>query len=195
VSITDLVVTAENYSQLACRTESPTTPEMKSRFIQSLSLLNELIREQIDLSMRMDHLKKFLFYGKGFYNGSSNFFGSEVNDRVVNDRVIRLLHAAIGISTETGELFEALVDHIFDGLGLDVVNIREEFGDCGWYLGIGCDAAGTDLKATLTTNIMKLYHRYPDKFTEFMAELENRDLIGERTILEQSDDLQDSDEN
>lgn len=49
----------------------------------------------------------------------------------------RLLHAAIGISTEAAELFIAASTN-------DEVNAREEIGDLFWYLAVICD----ELKVT-----------------------------------------------
>jgi len=51
----------------------------------------------------------------------------------------RLLHAAIGMQTELGEMFEALFLKTRDGSELDIVNLREELGDVMWYLAIACD--------------------------------------------------------
>lgn len=52
----------------------------------------------------------------------------------------RLFHAAIGLSTETGEIFEALGKY-----ALDRVNLSEEIGDCLWYLAIAYDAGFLDI--------------------------------------------------
>lgn len=180
-------VTAENYHILATKTESPVTEEMKNRILMALPLIKELLDEQINLSFRMDRLKKYLFYNKN--NGVSlneNFvFDPKVGERIVSNVVVRLLHSVLGLSSETGEIMEALVGHVFDGLTLDKINIKEEFGDVSWYTGIGCDAVDTTLLQVLTTNIEKLEVRYPEKFTTYHAE--NRDLESERKVLEHSE--------
>ena len=48
---------------------------------------------------------------------------------------VRILHAAIGCVTESGELLDALKKQIFYGRELDVVNVKEEAGDILWYEG------------------------------------------------------------
>jgi len=94
----------------------------------------------------------------------------------------RILHSIVGIATESGELIEALLQHVKGEGKLDVVNVQEEFGDLAWYQAIGVDATNADWEQILETNIAKLRARYPEKFTSENAI--NRDLRKERSILE-----------
>lgn len=94
----------------------------------------------------------------------------------------RILHAAIGLCTESGELIDALKKSTFYGRELDVVNVKEEAGDILWYLAILFDELGTDFETEMQRVISKLEARFPDKFTEDAAY--NRDLETERSILE-----------
>lgn len=95
---------------------------------------------------------------------------------------IRLLHAGIGMATESGEFLDMLKKHLYYGKPLDKVNLAEEVGDLMWYCALAMDALGIDFNQVLETNIKKLAARYPEKFTEFDAE--NRNLDTERQILE-----------
>jgi NTP pyrophosphatase (non-canonical NTP hydrolase) len=45
-----------------------------------------------------------------------------------------LLHMKMGLMTEIGEILDALKKHIAYGKELDVVNMREEWGDAMWYI-------------------------------------------------------------
>ena len=94
----------------------------------------------------------------------------------------RILHAAIGCVTESGEMLDALKKSIFYGKPLDVVNVKEEAGDLLWYLAILFDEIGTDFETEMTRVINKLQTRFPEKFTEDNAF--NRDLDTERKVLE-----------
>jgi hypothetical protein len=94
---------------------------------------------------------------------------------------VRLLHAGIGIFTESGEALEALMKQFETG-ELDNVNFGEEMGDISWYQAIGFHASGVDLDECRAKNIAKLRKRYPEKFSAYDAT--HRDLAGERTILE-----------
>jgi NTP pyrophosphatase (non-canonical NTP hydrolase) len=103
-----------------------------------------------------------------------------------NKKSIDLLHASMGLVTESGEFQDALKKHIFYGKELDTVNLKEEIGDVLWYCAIALEALGTDFETVMQTNIDKLKARYPEKFTEDSAN--NRDLETERQILENGED-------
>lgn len=104
--------------------------------------------------------------------------------RVVKDpQMMKLLHAAMGLETEVGELTDAVKKHIFYGKPLDKVNLFEEGGDIQWYLAILADYLGyCSFSPMQSKNIAKLKERYPEKFTEEKA-LE-RNLEAERSALE-----------
>lgn len=99
-----------------------------------------------------------------------------------NNTNARLLHAAIGLSTEAGELLDVLKKNIFYGKPLDIVNVKEEAGDLLWYLAILFDALEADPYEVMRTNIAKLKARYPQKFESEQAI--TRDLATERKVLE-----------
>lgn len=107
--------------------------------------------------------------------------------RLIDKRTIRLLHAALGLSTEANEFLDAMKKWIFYGKELDLVNLKEELGDSNWYQAIAMDELGTNYEEILTTVIKKLRSRYKldngeKGFTENAAV--DRDLITERVILE-----------
>ena len=99
--------------------------------------------------------------------------------------VCRPMHAAIGLCTETGELQDGFKKHIYYGKPLDKVNIKEELGDKLWYIALMCDWLGCTVEELQQMVIAKLRKRYPEKFTEYDAQ--NRDLDGERKILEKGE--------
>lgn len=97
----------------------------------------------------------------------------------------RIFHVITGIITEASELAEALQLNL-EGDALDLVNVSEEIGDIAWYgFGIFPDASEIPPGQILDTNIGKLVKRYPEKFDDFLAQQENRDLDAERAILEE----------
>ncbi len=106
-----------------------------------------------------------------------------MNERLNDDGLKRLLHAGIGLSTESGEFLDALKKHIFYGKELDRVNLAEEVGDLFWYIAIVADELGFKIEDVMERNITKLKARYGEKFSEERAE--NRDLNTERKILDQ----------
>jgi NTP pyrophosphatase (non-canonical NTP hydrolase) len=95
---------------------------------------------------------------------------------------MNLLHGAIGICTEAGELLDAFKKKLYYGKELDVTNVKEEIGDMMWYVAILMRELNLDFDELLQINIDKLRARYPEKFSE--ANALNRDLKKERDILE-----------
>lgn len=96
---------------------------------------------------------------------------------------INLLHAAMGLATESGEVVDAIKKHLFYGKPIDRVNLIEEAGDVLWYLALLLDTIGVPFEEAMDVNIAKLRERFPDKFGGFEAL--NRDLTAERQVLEQ----------
>lgn len=97
---------------------------------------------------------------------------------------LRLLHAIMDISSEGGELTDALKAHLFYGKPLDEVNLKEELGDILWFTAVALDVLGLTFEEVMEANISKLKARYPLKFQESLAI--NRDLDAERVALQES---------
>jgi NTP pyrophosphatase (non-canonical NTP hydrolase) len=94
----------------------------------------------------------------------------------------RILHAALGLATEAGELLDAKKREMFYNKPLDWHNLIEEAGDIFWYLAILCDAMNVSFEEVQRRNIDKLRARYPEKFDTSLAI--NRNLEKERLALE-----------
>jgi NTP pyrophosphatase (non-canonical NTP hydrolase) len=105
-----------------------------------------------------------------------------VCERLQDKKTVRILHAAMGLTTEAGEVMDALKKHLMYGKPLDTVNLKEEVADSMWYMAILADTLGFEFEEVMKTNIAKLKARYGEKFTEEAAL--NRNLDGERKILE-----------
>jgi len=121
-----------------------------------------------------DYIKKAL--------RTESYDWESIKGRLQDEDTIRLLHSAIGLSTEANEFLDMLKKHIFYGKELDLVNVKEEGGDVIWYLAIAMDVLKTTFEEVMSVNIEKLTARYPEKFTPEKAI--NRDLDKERKILE-----------
>jgi NTP pyrophosphatase (non-canonical NTP hydrolase) len=106
-----------------------------------------------------------------------------VKERMQDTGTVRLMHAMIGMCTESGEIQDQLKKAIFYGKPLDRTNLIEELGDLMWYVGVMCSELNVDLDEVMEKNIAKLKKRYGEKFTEAAAL--NRDLDSERKILEE----------
>jgi NTP pyrophosphatase (non-canonical NTP hydrolase) len=100
----------------------------------------------------------------------------------MNTHVMRMLHAAMGISTEAGELHDQFKRHIYYGTDLDVANIVEELGDLLFYMTMLTDELHITMDDVRDANSKKLYLRYAGKFSEGKAT--ERDLKAEYEALQ-----------
>ena len=190
----------KEYTKLATRTES-----RPDEVLVNPELLVNVLYIFTAAGRMLDQIKKHAFYRKDYsvenftidysmieramydlqsarINGTSEEMGEEKVEAIN----LRLLHAIIGIATESTELCEALYNTL-TGSEVDLVNLREENGDINWYQAIFYDAMEElgfegHWDDDLETNIAKLRARYPDKFTNENAI--NRDVDKEREILE-----------
>lgn len=127
-----------------------------------------------------DGIKRSLFYGS-----DAKLKDLSASPHVKHDpELAELTHGIIGLFTEAGELVEHLLDVLAGVKPLDRVNLIEEMGDAHWYLALLHKFTGTTASEVWDINIAKLRKRYPNKFNEEAAQPENRDLAGERELLE-----------
>lgn len=138
---------------------------------------------------QLDRIKKSLFYGReldGLPEQHQVTTGCQHLPAIVDPNDAKrgelLLHSIVGTATESGELLALLRDVLFNGVPFDDVNFIEETGDVFWYSAIGLKQVDAGFTEVQKRNIAKLRHRFPNKFTEYDAN--NRDLFGERKILE-----------
>jgi NTP pyrophosphatase (non-canonical NTP hydrolase) len=73
-----------------------------------------------------------------------------------------LLHMAVGIAGEAGELLDAIKKHVIYNKPLDVQNVIEELGDIEFYMQGLRGGACIMRDETLIANIEKLSRRYPN---------------------------------
>lgn len=161
--------------------------------------LFELLKEQIYFQhsgVSANITKRSLFYKKNDYSEVIKTEGEKttalfeslmkqeetLNDTELNQNMIDLIHAELGIRSECCELSQAICASILDNKELDKVNLQEELGDLLWYIALAARAIGTDFETLMEKNIEKLKVRFPDKFTEEKAV--ERDLFSEREVLE-----------
>lgn len=85
-------------------------------------------------------------------------------------RKANLLHMAVGISGEAGELLDAIKKHAIYNTEIDVDNIIEELGDLEFFMEGIRQELELDRDTILRQNVEKLAKRYPDgRFTNIAA--------------------------
>lgn len=144
----------------------------------------------VDASNMLDEMKKALYYGRDTQTtcyrhllalgvSEEEFTTKQWPPKLDNN----LLHSLVGIATESGELIEAVVNCLTnDNAELDLVNLKEELGDVLWYVALMLTCLESDINPVMRINLLKLYKRFPEKFTELNAN--QRDLATERQVLE-----------
>jgi NTP pyrophosphatase (non-canonical NTP hydrolase) len=129
-------------------------------------------------------MKNYVYRDEALKTESINFY--EIIKRLKEPRMLRILHTAMGICTEAGELLDAVKRHIFYGKELDEVNLKEEIGDLGWYEEVLMDVLGVVREGVQKVNAEKLAKRYKNGFSK--EEAYDRDLVEERKVLEEGKD-------
>jgi NTP pyrophosphatase (non-canonical NTP hydrolase) len=150
--------------------------------------LRSVVEQFIASAEKLDQYKKHKYYGRALPPELANekvqmtVQGFERSD----DGMEKVLHAIVGLSTECGELMEAIYKAKWSGQKFDEVNCKEELGDLFWYMAIIFREYGFSLEDVLQRNADKLNLRYGAKFSEDKAI--NRDLTAERKVLENGDE-------
>lgn len=157
------------YANYAERTKAK--PEGFNFTIQQLADFEYIMAELEAPMAQLDALKKQIVY-KPLPDGK---------EQIEPGFSLDVLHAIIGIATESYELLECLQKALATGQ-LDEVNLFEEVADHCWYVSILTRLYPGQYGKSLSANISKLQKRFPDKFAYLNAYV--RDLSAERAILE-----------
>lgn len=86
-----------------------------------------------------------------------------------DDHVGKLLHAAVGVAGEGGELLDAIKKTWIYGKELDTENLLEECGDTLFYIQALLTECGFTLDDAMQHNMAKLAKRYPEGYTDKAA--------------------------
>lgn len=78
---------------------------------------------------------------------------------------IMLVWNALGVAGEAGEIADAIKKSVFHRHILDKDKLREEIGDCLWYVAAICTKLGFSLDEVMEQNIEKLKRRYPEGYS------------------------------
>lgn len=85
--------------------------------------------------------------------------GEDIVDSLTPDGA-HLLHMAVGIAGESGELLDAIKKAVIYCKPIDIENVVEELGDLEFYMEGLRDRLGITREQTLQANVAKLSKRY-----------------------------------
>ena len=81
-----------------------------------------------------------------------------------------LTHAVFGLTCEVGEFADCIKKYLIYGQSLDRDNAAEELGDIMWFVALVCETLDLKMDDIAMANIDKLKARYPDKYSDELAE-------------------------
>jgi NTP pyrophosphatase (non-canonical NTP hydrolase) len=82
-----------------------------------------------------------------------------------------IIHAALGLSSEAGEITTTVKKMFAYNQAIDYDNIVEELGDILWFCALMSHSLHVSLDYVAEQNIEKLRKRYPEKFSDDLASL------------------------
>ena len=91
-----------------------------------------------------------------------------------------LMHNALGVATESGEICTIIKNHIIYGKPLDTMRLVEEIGDSMHYMQAILDTVSASLEVAMEHNMVKLAERYGQdyEYTDQKA-IDRADKTGE----------------
>lgn len=143
------------------------------KFSGFLALL-QICRAVVNKGNELDTVKKRIVYNKDVPGAPELHLPSsqglaEAFDNLDAEKM-HLLHMAVGLAGEAGEMLEAVVKHIL-GAQLDGENIREEAGDASFYIVGLLNGIETELDEALLDNKVKLLgKRYKNGYSDKAAQ-------------------------
>jgi NTP pyrophosphatase (non-canonical NTP hydrolase) len=182
-------MTFNEYIPLAIRTESPSTPlKSNSRIAHAIIGLNTEINEiydaledntkPLDIVNILEEIGDLYWYIAIMYDT----LNISVKDTQKDDTQ-KYADIFSKIRKYSNNMLDLLKKHMFYNKVLDINTIIENTCDIKDLLDIACVSFNSTPSQVMTKNINKLSARYPEAFSEYLAE--NRNLSAERAILEQ----------
>ncbi len=85
--------------------------------------------------------------------------------KTINDSA-DLTYLAGKLVCEATEIFQPIIKKVYHDKRLVVGEIREELGDCLWYIAVLCERLGWNLEEIAAENISKLRERHGEKYRQ-----------------------------
>ncbi|MDV2965562.1 MazG nucleotide pyrophosphohydrolase domain-containing protein [Nitratireductor aquimarinus] len=148
--------------------------------VVSSDTLEDIINHRLLGNVHMDAAKKGLFYGRTSELLKEPDAGTPAEHL---EGAMDLVHAIVGIDTESAELLTMLRDSVFrEGQAPSRDEIADEAGDLFWYFTLLLKATGITLQEVMERNYKKLSTRFPDG-TFSLDQWESRDKENEKNNM------------
>lgn len=159
-----------NYSEFVRSKFKPGEKIAEEMTPEKAAVLQRRISLVVHQSIALDLAKKQTIYNKhqGLYAMAED--AHRLKDFKPTPEQCELLHAAIGIAGEAGELLDTVRKHVFDGQPLDLENVNEEMGGLAFFFQAMLHALGVDRAYIEAMNQSKLSKRYKDGYSDQQAQ-------------------------
>jgi len=160
------LLSAENYLELSEVTEKK-FPHGLIVSADQHDEITDLLDQFVALAAKIDALKKRVIYADtpDADSVSRVWYQSDESE---------MLHSALGIAGEAGEVVAAIRD--WNGNNSEVV--EKEIGDLQWYIAIAIRRLKSSFGQVFHKNIDKLAKRYPEGFSNAAAWAKADDMLG-----------------
>jgi len=131
-----------------------TKRRLKTEFILSStednSLFSRVLNPKFQKDINVDVSAYMRFAEQGF------------NENKTDDFRLDILHCAVGMAGEAGEVLEIIKKHVYHSKPMDKADMLSELGDFEWYKFNFIRLLGLQFSDTLKANVVKLNERYPN---------------------------------
>lgn len=127
---------------------------LKTEFILSStednSLFSKVLNPKFEKDANVDVSAYMRFVEQGF------------NENKTDDFRLDILHCAVGMAGESGEVLEIIKKHVYHSKPMDTADMLSECGDKMWYFFNFLRLLNLSFADVLKANVVKLNERYPN---------------------------------
>ena len=146
---------------------------LQSLTAKNISLLKIIFNEFVNYNKVFDHIKKHVIYNKDLQINIDDHINDEEGEEILKTldaEKASLLHMAMLIFGEAGEILDAVKKHVIDNEPLDLENVIEEIGDLKFGIEGLIQDLNLDHEDCIEANIKKLSIRYGDSYSDESAQ-------------------------
>jgi phosphoribosyl-ATP pyrophosphohydrolase len=173
-----------NHKDYTAAVLKKTSPLFNTESVSAPEMLG-LMRDILAANGRAEAVRKYVYYGRTISPGNKAWLHShrDTNDVLDYGKIDPdLLHGAMGLLDEAGEMLLQIRRVATGEIGPDAVNWLEEIGDAFFFLTLLMHKSGLTLPQVMAANLAKLAVRHGEVFSADGAN--HRDPEAERAALQ-----------
>lgn len=183
------MLTIKDFENDVARTSAPVTALQKSRLMEVWeSDIGVEFRDALLSGFPTDALKSYVYYNtpkdvaKELEDFKKLLKNTEAEVTInLSDATVEFVHGFLGLKSEVGEVAQAYYKGLFNGVPMDIGELKGELGDALFFITQMARSHGLTLEEVMEANIAKRLKRFPKGFSE--TDAVNRDIKAENEIL------------